>query len=38
MKITITGSSGFVGNNLQDYLKDYSEFKPLSVVLSQIRK
>jgi nucleoside-diphosphate-sugar epimerase len=24
MKITITGASGFVGSNLQDYLKPYS--------------
>ena len=30
-KTAISGSSGFVGNNLQDYLKDYSEFEPLSV-------
>lgn len=31
MKITITGASGFVGSNLQGYLKDYGELKPLSV-------
>jgi vacuolar-type H+-ATPase subunit C/Vma6 len=30
-KTAISGSSGFVGNNLQNYLKDYSEFEPLSV-------
>ena len=30
-KTAISGSSGFVGNNLQDYLNDYSEFEPLSV-------
>jgi len=30
-KTAISGSSGFVGTNLQDYLKNYSELKPLSV-------
>ena len=30
MKITIIGTSSFVGTNLQDYLKDYSNLKPLS--------
>lgn len=31
MKITITGASGFVGANLQAYLQDSNELKPLSV-------
>ena len=30
MKITITGASGFVGSNLQNYLKPYFELFPLS--------
>ena len=30
MKITITGASGFVGSNLQNYLKRYFELFPLS--------
>nr|WP_163400321.1 NAD-dependent epimerase/dehydratase family protein [Flavobacterium fluviatile] len=31
MKITITGASGFVGKNLQDYLKDTHEINALSL-------
>lgn len=31
MKITITGASGFVGTNLQDYLKDMHQIDALSV-------
>ncbi|WP_370455507.1 NAD-dependent epimerase/dehydratase family protein [Flavobacterium sp. LC2016-23] len=31
MKVAITGASGFVGLNLQDYLKENYEIKPLSV-------
>jgi len=31
MKITITGASGFVGTNLQDYLKASHEIEPMSV-------
>lgn len=31
MKITITGASGFVGDNLQEYLKDSHDLKPLSI-------
>ncbi|MEO8253830.1 MAG: NAD-dependent epimerase/dehydratase family protein [Flavobacterium sp.] len=31
MKVAITGASGFVGLNLQDYLKENHEIKPLSV-------
>lgn len=31
MKITITGATGFVGTNLQDYLKSIHDIKPISV-------
>lgn len=31
MKITITGATGFVGVNLQDYLRLYHEIAPISV-------
>lgn len=31
MKITITGASGFVGHNLQDYLKTSHDVNPVSV-------
>jgi nucleoside-diphosphate-sugar epimerase len=31
MRITITGNSGFVGHNLQDYLKDLYDLKAMSV-------
>lgn len=31
MKITITGATGFVGTNLQDYLKSTHEISPMSV-------
>jgi nucleoside-diphosphate-sugar epimerase len=30
MKITITGATGFVGKNLQDYLKTFHEIEPMS--------
>ena len=30
MKITITGASGFVGSNLQNYLEPYFELKILT--------
>lgn len=31
MKITVTGATGFVGRNLQDYLKPLHEIEPISV-------
>jgi nucleoside-diphosphate-sugar epimerase len=38
MKITITGASGFVGSNLQNYLKRYFELKILISKASQENK
>jgi N-acetyl-gamma-glutamylphosphate reductase len=38
MKITITGASGFVGSNLQNYLKPYFELKILISKASQVNK
>jgi len=38
MKISITGASGFVGNNLQNYLKSLHELKSVSIRYSSNQK